>query len=71
MFSRYVHSPSPIVVPQLLTNWLHSDCLDIDLERYMRKYFRKEVKEKAQANDIERGIEDYGPGYVHSSCTVM
>ncbi|ROT37925.1 RING-14 protein [Sodiomyces alkalinus F11] len=48
-----------------------ADSLDIELERYMRKYFRKEVKEKAQANEIERGIEEYGPGYVHSSCTVM
>ncbi|KAL2751964.1 hypothetical protein ACRALDRAFT_2030603 [Sodiomyces alcalophilus JCM 7366] len=48
-----------------------AECLDVDLERHMRKYFRREVKEKAQANDIERGIEDYGPGYVHSSCRMM
>ncbi|KAM0322383.1 hypothetical protein ACHAQA_009450 [Verticillium albo-atrum] len=48
-----------------------ADNLDIDLDRYMRKYFNKEVKEKTRANDIERGMEDYGPGYVHSDCTVM
>lgn len=39
--------------------------------KYMKKYFPKEVKEKQRANEIERGIEDYGPGYVHQECTVM
>lgn len=37
----------------------------------MRKYFPKEAKEKQRANEIERGIEDYGPEYVHSECSVM
>ncbi|TDZ28742.1 Transcriptional regulator of form adherence 3 [Colletotrichum spinosum] len=44
---------------------------DIQLEKYMRKYFPKEAKEKQRANEIERGIEDYGPEYVHSECSVM
>ncbi|KAG7134511.1 hypothetical protein HYQ45_007482 [Verticillium longisporum] len=48
-----------------------ADNLDIDLDRYLRKYFNKEVKEKVRANDIERGMEDYGPGYTHSDCAVM
>ncbi|WYZ43017.1 hypothetical protein EsH8_VI_000716 [Colletotrichum jinshuiense] len=48
-----------------------ADNLDIQLERYMRKYFPKESKEKQRANEIERGIEDYGPEYVHSECLVM
>ncbi|KAK1638134.1 SPX domain-containing protein [Colletotrichum phormii] len=48
-----------------------ADNLDIQLERYMRKYFPKEAKEKQRANEIERGIEDYGPGYVHSECSIM
>ncbi|GKT39923.1 uncharacterized protein ColSpa_00104 [Colletotrichum spaethianum] len=48
-----------------------ADNLDIQLERYMRKYFPKESKEKQRANEIERGIEDYGPEYVHSECSVM
>ncbi|KAJ0295717.1 hypothetical protein COL5a_011894 [Colletotrichum fioriniae] len=48
-----------------------ADNLDIQLERYMRKYFPKEAKEKQRANEIERGIEDYGPEYVHSECSVM
>jgi E3 ubiquitin-protein ligase BAH len=48
-----------------------ADNLDSELDRYMRKYFRKEVDEKARANDIERGIEDYGPGYKHQECTLM
>ncbi|KXH49138.1 hypothetical protein CSAL01_06095 [Colletotrichum salicis] len=48
-----------------------ADNLDIQLERYMRKYFPKEAKEKQRANDIERGIEDYGPEYVHSECSIM
>ncbi|TDZ19743.1 Transcriptional regulator of form adherence 3 [Colletotrichum orbiculare MAFF 240422] len=48
-----------------------ADNLDIQLEKYMRKYFPKEAKEKQRANEIERGIEDYGPEYVHSECSVM
>ncbi|KAK7428653.1 hypothetical protein QQZ08_004747 [Neonectria magnoliae] len=45
--------------------------LDYELTKYVKKYFPKEAKEKQRANDIERGIEDYGPGYVHKECTVM
>ncbi|KAF5607109.1 RING finger [Fusarium pseudoanthophilum] len=45
--------------------------LDYELQKYMKKYFAKEVKEKARANEIERGIEDYGPGYVHQECCIM
>ncbi|OLN87635.1 putative RING finger protein C6B12.07c [Colletotrichum chlorophyti] len=48
-----------------------ADNLDIQLEKYMRKYFPKESKEKQRANEIERGIEDYGPEYVHSECSIM
>ncbi|GKU02546.1 ring-14 protein [Fusarium langsethiae] len=45
--------------------------LDYELQKYMKKYFAKEVKEKERANEIERGIEDYGPGYVHQECCLM
>ncbi|KAF5677267.1 ring finger [Fusarium heterosporum] len=45
--------------------------LDYELQKYMKKYFAKEVKEKERANEIERGIEDYGPGYVHQECCIM
>lgn len=48
-----------------------ADNLDMELDRYMRKYFRKEVDDKAKANDVERGVEDYGPGYKHQECTLM
>ncbi|KAM0667841.1 hypothetical protein ACQRIU_003706 [Beauveria bassiana] len=48
-----------------------ADNLDLRLERYLEKYFPKEVKEKQRANEIERGIEDYGPGYQHQDCLVM
>ena len=41
------------------------------LAKYMKKYFAKEVKEKQRANEIERGIEDYGPNYVHKECAIM
>ncbi|KAL6852840.1 hypothetical protein ACO1O0_007388 [Amphichorda felina] len=47
------------------------DNLDIALGKYMKKYFANEVKEKQRANDIERGIEDYGPTYTHKECVVM
>ncbi|KHO01116.1 RING-14 protein [Metarhizium album ARSEF 1941] len=48
-----------------------ADNLDRVLEKYMKKYFAKEVKEKQRANEMERGIEDYGPGYTHHDCLVM
>ncbi|UNI17324.1 RING-type E3 ubiquitin transferase [Purpureocillium takamizusanense] len=48
-----------------------ADNLDHKLEKYMKKYFSKEVKEKQRANEIERGIEDYGPGYTHQECMIM
>ncbi|KAI5466529.1 SPX domain-containing protein [Mariannaea sp. PMI_226] len=48
-----------------------TDNLDYDMTKYLKKYFPKEVKEKQRANEIERGIEDYGPGYVHRDCTIM
>lgn len=47
------------------------DNLDRTLEKYMKKYFPKEVKEKQRTNEIERGIEDYGPDYTHHDCSVM
>ncbi|KAK9441254.1 uncharacterized protein G6M90_00g042470 [Metarhizium brunneum] len=48
-----------------------ADNLDRVLEKYMKQYFAKEVKEKQRANEIERGIEDYGPGYTHHDCVVL
>jgi hypothetical protein len=48
-----------------------SENLDNDLTRYMQRYFAKEVKQKQRENDIERGIEDYGPSYTHKECTIM
>lgn len=45
--------------------------LDVALGKYMKKYFGKEVKEKQRSNDIERGIEDYGPNYTHKECILM
>lgn len=37
----------------------------------MKKYFPRESKEKQKANDMERGIELYGPNYQHAECTIM
>jgi E3 ubiquitin-protein ligase BAH len=48
-----------------------SENLDVTLSKYMKKYFAKEVKEKQRSNEIERGIEDYGPEYAHKDCAVM
>ena len=50
---------------------MQQDNLDIELAKYLRKYFSKEAKEKQKADDIERGIEDYGPDYKHNECTIM
>ncbi|KAL2203892.1 RING-14 protein [Sarocladium strictum] len=48
-----------------------ADNLDIELAKYLRKYFSKEAKEKQKADDLERGIEDYGPDYRNNDCTIM
>ncbi|KAG6039223.1 hypothetical protein E4U41_003050 [Claviceps citrina] len=48
-----------------------ADNLDRTLEKYIKKYFAKEVKEKQRTNEIERGIEDYGPDYRHQDCSIM
>ncbi|PHH81878.1 hypothetical protein CDD83_3457 [Cordyceps sp. RAO-2017] len=45
--------------------------LDHELQKYMKKYFNREVKEKQRVNEIERGIEDYGPGYTYQACVLM
>ncbi|KAH6606296.1 hypothetical protein Trco_005449 [Trichoderma cornu-damae] len=45
--------------------------LDVELEKFMKKYFIKEVKEKQRDNEIERGIEEFGPGYTRPECNVM
>ena len=39
----------------------------------MRKYFSKETHEKVRQNELERGIEDYGPNYDprQDKCVVM
>lgn len=37
----------------------------------MRKYFLPEVKEKQRANDLERGVEEFGEGYTRSECAIM
>ncbi|SPO01305.1 uncharacterized protein DNG_03981 [Cephalotrichum gorgonifer] len=47
------------------------DNLDPKLQRFMKKYFPKESKEKQKANDLERGTEIYGPGYENTECSVM
>ena len=47
------------------------DQLDPDLEKFLKKYFRAEVKEKQKANEIERGIELFGVHYKHSTCHIM
>ncbi|ODA83427.1 hypothetical protein RJ55_01941 [Drechmeria coniospora] len=48
-----------------------ADNLDQKLEKYMKKYFSKEVKEKQRANDMERGLESFGPGYTPLECVIM
>jgi E3 ubiquitin-protein ligase BAH len=50
---------------------IYAGNLDNELGRYMRKYFAEEVKEKERSDDIERGMEDYGPTYNHKECTIM
>ncbi|KAL5597061.1 hypothetical protein BROUX41_006272 [Berkeleyomyces rouxiae] len=48
-----------------------TDNLDPKLEHFLKKNFRAEVNEKSVADEIETGIEQYGPGYRKISCIVM
>ena len=47
------------------------DNIDRRLEKYLSKYFDREVKDKERANQIEKGIEDFGSSYKHTDCLVM
>ncbi len=47
------------------------DNLDADLEKFLKLYFRREAKEKQQANELERGVELFGQGYKPSTCVLM
>ena len=47
------------------------DNLDADLEKFLKRYFRAEVKEKQLANEMERGVELFGEGYKPTSCILM
>ncbi|KAG4433176.1 hypothetical protein IFR05_011336 [Cadophora sp. M221] len=51
-----------------------TDNIDRDLERFLRKYFPKEVLQKQIANETAQGIEMFGPYYTHpsqSNCAIM
>ncbi|KAH7369916.1 SPX domain-containing protein [Rhexocercosporidium sp. MPI-PUGE-AT-0058] len=51
-----------------------TDNIDRDLEKFLRKYFPKEVLQKQIANETAHGIEQFGPYYTHpseSNCVVM
>ncbi|CAH0037052.1 unnamed protein product [Clonostachys solani] len=66
--SRESHCPlcrSDVVMKATIMN------LDDDLAKYMKKHFPTEVSDKERHNQIERGLEDYGPGYKHQECSVM
>ncbi|KAL7951155.1 SPX domain-containing protein [Trichoderma barbatum] len=45
--------------------------IDTELEDFLKKYFLPEVKEKQRANEIERGIEEFGPDYKRAECNIM
>lgn len=47
------------------------DNLDAELERFLKRYFRQEAKEKQQANEMERGVELFGESYKPTSCVLM
>lgn len=64
-------APSCVFRQTFSNSIVSPDNLDRVLEKYMKQYFAKEVKEKQRANEIERGIEDYGPGYTHHDCVVL
>ncbi|KAI0121607.1 SPX domain-containing protein [Xylariales sp. AK1849] len=48
-----------------------ADNYDKTLAAFLRDYFPKEVKEKVQANELERGKEIFGPDYTNRPCSIM
>ncbi|KAF4121580.1 SPX domain [Geosmithia morbida] len=67
---RHKDNHCPLCRASVVAN-ASSGNIDTGVAAFMRKYFAKEVKEKERANDIERGIEDFGPGYTPKECIVM
>ncbi|CAK7222251.1 hypothetical protein SBRCBS47491_004802 [Sporothrix bragantina] len=47
------------------------DNLDFELEKFLKRYFRAEAKEKQKANEMERGQELFGENYKPTSCILM
>jgi hypothetical protein len=52
------------------------DNIDEELERFLKKNFPREVREKRIENEIIDGVSRFGPNYVHPSqskdkCQVM
>ncbi|KFA72381.1 hypothetical protein S40288_05614 [Stachybotrys chartarum IBT 40288] len=45
--------------------------VDLELEKFLKKNFPVDVKEKQRANEIERAMEDYGPGHIGMGCSTM
>jgi len=53
---------------------IKKDNIDEKLEKFLQKYFPKEVREKQIAHEKADGIERFGPLYKHPSeqkCRVM
>jgi E3 ubiquitin-protein ligase BAH len=50
---------------------LSTDNIDDNLVNFLEKWFPKETKEKQLYNEIERGKELFGEGYVHQPCIIM
>ncbi|KAK3941152.1 SPX domain-containing protein [Diplogelasinospora grovesii] len=48
-----------------------TDNIDDNLVNFLEKWFPKETKEKQLYNEIERGKELFGEGYVHQPCIIM
>lgn len=65
--SKFVLQPTVCLC--LLTP--HAENIDSELEKFLRKNFPAEVKEKERADQIERGIEEFGPSYKPAECAVM
>jgi E3 ubiquitin-protein ligase BAH len=54
----------------------NQDNIDEELERFLKKNFPREVREKRIENEIIDGVSRFGPNYVHPSqskdkCQVM
>ena len=72
--TRFYSGQRELPLDDVANNTSTTDNIDRELEKFLRKYFPKEINLKQIANEKAQGIEMFGPYYTHpseSNCLVM